>query len=333
LAAAVAIALSSPVCTLGFDSYEFLYQWGTFGAGDGQFDTPIGMLWMWGHPLDIIYVVDSGNHRVQKFSEAGDFLGKWGTPGSGEAEFSRPTNIAQNPFGYLYVTDTGNNRVQKFTETGDFVLEWGSPGTAPGQFDSPAGIEVDGDGYVYVADLGNHRIQRFTAYGQFVDEWGGYGSGEGQFNEPSDVVLSLFSDEIVVVDALNNRLQVFNMSGVFLYDWKWSVLGGGELNAPRGAVFGECVQGDIILLNCLVADTGNHGIASAFGCSYLGLGSHGSGAGQFSAPQGVATDYGVIVWVADTGNHRVQVFEGVIGIEQESWGRIKSRYLGTKPNE
>lgn len=48
-------------------------------------------------------------------------------------------------------------------------------------------------------------------------------------------------------------------------------------------------------------------------------GTQGFGAGQFSAPMGVATDGGDRVYVADTGNHRIQVF----GPTPRPDGRIK----------
>ncbi len=34
-----------------------------------------------------IYICDSGNHRILKFSENGEFLMQWGSNGSGEGKF------------------------------------------------------------------------------------------------------------------------------------------------------------------------------------------------------------------------------------------------------
>ena len=58
------------------------------------------------------YVVDRGNHRVQRFSAAGEFLGSWGGVGTGAGQFVGPAGIALSPGGDAYVVDAGNDRVQ-----------------------------------------------------------------------------------------------------------------------------------------------------------------------------------------------------------------------------
>ena len=63
----------------GSDPPVFILQWGSNGAGDGQFSGPHGIV------VDAdgnVYVVDTGNHRVQKFTSDGEFLLKWGTLGA-----------------------------------------------------------------------------------------------------------------------------------------------------------------------------------------------------------------------------------------------------------
>jgi uncharacterized protein YjiK len=61
-----------------------------------------------------IYVVDSGNNRIQRFNHDGTFLSEFGGMGSGNGKFNNPHSIAVDKEGYVYVSDTGNNRVQKF---------------------------------------------------------------------------------------------------------------------------------------------------------------------------------------------------------------------------
>lgn len=61
-----------------------------------------------------IYVVDSGNNRVQRFNHDGSFLSDFGAMGDGNGKFNSPNSIAIDKEGYIYVSDTNNNRVQKF---------------------------------------------------------------------------------------------------------------------------------------------------------------------------------------------------------------------------
>ena len=56
-------------------------------------------------------------------------------------------------------------------------------------------------------------------------------------------------------------------------------------------------------------------------------GSGGTGNGQFAQPYGVAVNVSGDVYVADTDNHRIQVFSSLpVPTQSTSWGRIKSLY-------
>ncbi len=110
---------------------------------------------------DDVYVVDTLNHRIQKFDSSGNFLTKWGRNGGGEGRFTFPYGIASGNSGNVYVADTGNNRIQEFDTDGVFITQWGTYGTGEGQFRAPRGISVDASGNVYVADEVNDRIQKF----------------------------------------------------------------------------------------------------------------------------------------------------------------------------
>jgi len=74
-----------------------------------------------------VYVVDTGNHRVQVFSIAGNYLRGWGTEGTGESQFREPGGIAIHPAsGNIYVADTGNHRMQVFRVHGAFISQFGN---------------------------------------------------------------------------------------------------------------------------------------------------------------------------------------------------------------
>jgi sugar lactone lactonase YvrE len=81
------------------------------GSAEGQVSGPRGLA---DDRLKRLFVVDSGNNRVQAFNsfERGSgLLGAFGSLGTGGANFDRPSGAAVAPGALLYVADSGNRRV------------------------------------------------------------------------------------------------------------------------------------------------------------------------------------------------------------------------------
>lgn len=141
--------------------------WGTF-ADASQGEAPAGTFnEPWGvavSPDSSVYIADTWNHRIQKFSADGKPLTMWGHYGGADQTdtFWGPRGIAVGPDGHVYVTDTGNKRVMIFDSNGTFLGQFGSQGLEPGQFDEPVGVALDADGNLYVADTWNQRVQVFS---------------------------------------------------------------------------------------------------------------------------------------------------------------------------
>ena len=73
---------------------------------------------------DEIYVVDTGNERVQVFSIDGTFKRVWGGYGGGPGQLIEPVGIAIGPDGLVYVADSGNARISVFTPMGEPTAQW-----------------------------------------------------------------------------------------------------------------------------------------------------------------------------------------------------------------
>ena len=285
------------------DPPVFNTTWGTYGSGNGQFDYPQAVA------VDgdgNVYVADTYNYRVQKFTAAGTYVAQWGAPGSGNGQlFSRPSGVAVDGNGNVYVADTGNNQIQKFTAAGAYVTRWGTTGSGNGQFDLPEGVAVDGNGNVYVADTYNNRIQKFTAAGTYVAQWGTLGSGDVQFDGPQGVAVD-GDGNVYVADTFNNRIQKFTAAGMYVTQWGTYGSDDGEFEHPEELA----VDGNG---NVYVADTYNNRIQkfTASGTYLTRWGTYGIGEGDFEDPEGVAVDGNGNVYVADTYNNRIQKFTPV----------------------
>jgi len=181
-----------------------------------------------------VYVVDTGNHRIQKLAPDLTPLLSWGHRGKGPGELQEPAGIALGPGGEVLVADTWNGRVQVFDAAGAYRREWGT-----GTLFSPRGIVVDADGTVFVADTGNHRIVRYDRDGVKELEWGGRGAAPGQLFEPIGLALDPRKGTLVVCDNGNGRLQVFTRDGKLVGGFPVPGWRSAALSEPYVVVSGE----------------------------------------------------------------------------------------------
>ena len=103
---------------------QYLTQWGTNGAGAGQFNGPHGITVVVQTGGTWVYVADAGNDRIQGFDTNGMFLGQWGTAGNGDGQFNFPHDVAADSAGNIYVADLNNDRIQKFNSIGTYLGQW-----------------------------------------------------------------------------------------------------------------------------------------------------------------------------------------------------------------
>jgi predicted membrane-bound mannosyltransferase/sugar lactone lactonase YvrE len=209
---------------------KVLHEWGTFAdgvetqIGAGTFNEPWGIALA---PDGSVYVTDTWNHRIEKFTSTGKFITAWGIFGQGETpdSFYGPRGLAVDAEGRVYVTDTGNKRIAVFDEDGKFITEFGSAGFDPGQFDEPVGIAIDKNGKVYVVDTWNQRIQTFTPIEtegalSFVPDkqWDVYGwFGQSLDNKPFITVNDAL--HVFISDPDGYRVMEFDQNGALVRTW------------------------------------------------------------------------------------------------------------------
>jgi tetratricopeptide (TPR) repeat protein/sugar lactone lactonase YvrE len=285
------------------EGYSFVRAWGSEGTENGQFKEPLGVAV---DSQNNVYVSDSNNHRIQKFTADGTFITKWGSQGTENGQFNGPEGIAVDSQNNVYVSDasafSGSDHIQKFTADGTFITKWGFRGTENGRFMAPVGTAIDSENNVYVADSGNNLIQKFTADGTFITKWGFWGTENGQFKTPSSVAVDS-QNNVYVADSGNNRIQKFDSDGKYIAGW-----------GSKGTGEGQFIAADRVAIdsssNVYVADWSNDNIQkfTADGTFITKWGSPGTENGQFNSPSGVAVDSQNNVYVADYDNDRIQVF-------------------------
>ncbi len=210
----------------------FLREWGStckldtgegcVNGGAGQFNEPWGIAVA---PDGSVFVSDTWNHRIQKFTNDGQYVTSWGVFGSTGGElgqenlFYGPRAVVVGLDGNISVMDTGNKRVQVFKPDGTFVTQWGGGGVVDGRFDEPVGLAQDGDGRWYVADTWNKRIQRFNPVNEWEKSWpvNGWGS-QSVVNKPS-IAVDSERNTLYAVDPENFRVLAWNLDGQFKATW------------------------------------------------------------------------------------------------------------------
>ena len=186
---------------------------GCYGRANGQFHNPTGVAV---DDNECLYVTDSRNNRIQKFSSEGSYLGQYaGDRSNPSSLLNTPSSIKLGPKGQLYVVDRGNSRIVVLSQDLKFVSSFGSVGYGLGQLQDPWDLAFDKEGFVYITDARQHCVQIFTPAGLFRGRIGTQGMQKGKLNRPTGIAIDSFG-KIYVCESGNHRVSIFHTSSEFL---------------------------------------------------------------------------------------------------------------------
>jgi tripartite motif-containing protein 71 len=295
-----------------------------------------------------LYVADTGNHRIQRFTLSGD-----------RPVVIVPPGILDTPQGLtvrgsrLTVADDRNHRLVVFDTGGRMIRTVGAGrGARPGQLSHPYDVAADAGGRLFVADDLNHRIVRFSAPPAYPykGRWGAYGTTGGRLAYPRGIAVGA-QGEVYVANTGNDRIDVFDRGGTLLRSFGNSGRAAGQFDGPVGvaadasgfravtdsingrvqllapdgsvaAVWGSPAPGPTLLPrpvavafdtagNAYVLDQRRSRVAvfeRTTGRLVRTIGAPGSGPGRLRSPSALAIDNTGVISVADTGNRRVARF-------------------------
>jgi streptogramin lyase len=276
---------------------QFVAQWGSCGAGDGQFGTGSGITEVAFAPNGHLYVSDATNSRIQEFTTSGAFVRKWGSPGSGPGQFNNPYGVAVDSVGNVYVADLSNDRIQKFDGQGNYLTEWPAPSSS-----LPYDISAGPGDMLYVA-LSSNQLRVFDTSGNLVGGWGTPGTGDGQFNGLTAIAVSATNVYTTDYGVSGGRVQIFDLSGNFQSKWgDYGNTGDGQFRLPWGIDTGP--NGDVY-----VGDWSSNRV-QRFDRTGAFISKWGTGTGDTSpGMEGVAVAPSGDVYVADANIGRLEHFD------------------------
>lgn len=211
-----------------------------------------------------------------------------------------PLGIATDRGGNVYVSDSGLRTVLMYDSKGKFIRYLKKPRGDESYFDTPRGIAVEPiTDRIYVCDTLRHMVVVLDKKGHVIATLGkrGGGNAPAAFNRPTQVVTH--EDEILVLDSGNSRLQILDQQGRFRREIQLS-------NVGHGAGLAVDEAGNIYLTD---PELNNFQAFSRDGQPLYIFGETGTGAGQFNGLSGAWVDSGHCLYLVDTNNKRVQLFQ------------------------
>jgi tripartite motif-containing protein 71 len=287
-------------------------EWGSQGAGPGQFQYPRGLA---ANATEVL-VADDKNHRIEKFDPNGVYQGSVGSHGTGPGQFAFPFGVALDAAGNAYVADDLNHRVVKLTPGFAYAGAWGGFGERPGQLKFPRAIASDPAGDTYVANTADDRIEVFDPRGRFARTIGLSARGPNELTAPSGLATDP-TGRLLVADTDGNRVQLYAPVSNS-YEGVWTATGGERSAFYRPTGIGVHPHGSVY-----VGDNAGGRVARLWGDgTYLseiggpsnlgGAQLHGASAIAFAPGSGRT-------YVADSLHNRVLIYNAA-GSLIERWG-------------
>lgn len=176
----------------------------------------------------------------------------------------------------------------------------GRRGAGAGEFNKPRSLALDRSDNLYVVDM-TGRVQKFSPDGRFLLSWQmpqtDLGKAKGMGRDAQG--------NIIVVEPHYQRVNHFSPDGKLVAQWGKSGTNAGELTLPRSVAVNS--RGEIFVSEYTRVDRVQV-FSGATKEPLAVLGQPGAGAGEFNRAEGLAIDSADRLYVADSCNHRIQIF-------------------------
>lgn len=176
----------------------------------------------------------------------------------------------------------------------------GSRGSPLGHFNKPRSVAVDGQDNLYVIDM-TGRVQKFSPRGEFLTSWR---MPETDIGKPKGMCTDS-NGNMVLVEPHYQRVNHFAPDGTLVEQWGRAVTNGGHFVLPRAVAINS--RGEAFVSEYTIVDR-VQGFTAKGREPFVRFGTPGDRDGEFNRPEGLGFGPDDRLHVADSCNHRVQIF-------------------------
>lgn len=317
---------------------KYLWSFGEGGSGSKQFSNPEGIFIYQG----VVYIADYGNDRIQVFSDTGVYLQTIGRSDDGERTLKSPTDVAVDNRGNVYVIDADSRQIKIFRQNGSYTGKFAAGAKPFSLAMTDDGIFVtDIENYnITKFNFSGEKLFAFGTLGrgkvQFKEIWGISAENSGkvyavdadkksvQVIETDRAVASDLPLKVAPPTSVQWISDIKQRAGKIAWDRNNKILYGIESDNNAVVVLrtGQVIKSlklkDVEPVSVAVDSLGMLWVfdkderqllkMDQDGKILLKVGSSGSREGYFSKARDVFVGRDGLVYVADTNNDRIQVF-------------------------
>ncbi|MBN2426038.1 MAG: NHL repeat-containing protein [Calditrichaceae bacterium] len=189
-------------------------RFGEQGQQPGQFSNPNALSIS---PDGTLYIVDTGNSRIQLFTLKGRFIRSVGGFGFKNDQFDKPYDIWTRSVLNFYIADYENQRVVRYDKNMNFIsaLESTESGNPDFIFREISSVAVNSQNELFLLEHGENKIIKYDRNGNAERIFGAYQSGTGSLVEPHQLEIQGI-DKIIISDRGKKALIVFDFFGNYI---------------------------------------------------------------------------------------------------------------------
>ncbi|HAH31842.1 MAG TPA: hypothetical protein DCL44_05960 [Elusimicrobia bacterium] len=275
-----------------------LWSFSGSGSAPGQLDSPMGVAF---GPDMRVYVADTGNSRVEVFSADGIFLYGFPTFKSDNRKIN-PWKIVIDRAGFIYVSDPGQALIQKYDRTGKLIKEYPLANDA---------MAVNDYGGIYAVNGKEGKVREINPNGEVTGTFGTRGKGKSEFLKLRDITLDT-AGLLYLCDEGNKKISVINLEAEQTEKKLDRAISMGRFNIKgptnkypfKAESFVVKPDGAIV---AWLPEVREAALIDASGKKTLIR--YGDAQGQVKNPRSFASDFKGKLYVADTSNDRLQIFD------------------------